>query len=158
MNDFLVTIFRKFELSLMFACIIEYKLWILLLLVFLSFFEKRRAFCMNRKTKNVMNDLKLILTTASTLKSLNYSFLTDEIILIIDFSLKKWDVILFQINSETNKNHSSRYKSGLWTIFESKYNVIKRECCELLKALKKVRFCLYEMRFIIEIDVNTLIV
>ena len=40
---------------------------------------------------------------------------------------------------------------------ESKYNVTKRECCELLKALKKVRFWLYEMQFIIEIDVNILI-
>ena len=36
-----------------------------------------------------MNILKLILTTASTLKFLNYSFLIDEIILIVDFSLKK---------------------------------------------------------------------
>ena len=101
--------------------------------------------------------MKLVLTTAPTLKFLNYSFLTDEIILAIDFSLKKWDTILFQINSETNKNHFSRYESDLWTMSESKYNIIKRECCELLKTLKKVRFWLYEVRFIIEIDVNTLI-
>ena len=50
------------------------------------------------------------------------------------------------------------YESDLWTMFESKYNVIKRECRELLKTLKKVRFWLYEVRFIIEIDVNILIV
>ena len=43
-------------------------------------------------------------------------------------------------------------------MFESKYDVMKRECRELLKALKKVRFWLYEMRFIIEIDVNILII
>ena len=43
-------------------------------------------------------------------------------------------------------------------MFESKYNVIKRECRELLKTLKKVRFWLYEVRFIIEINVNILIV
>ena len=41
---------------------------------------------------------------------------------------------------------------------ESKYDVMKQECRELLKALKKVRFWLYKMRFMIEIDVNTLIV
>ena len=104
-----------------------------------------------------MNTLKLILTTASTLKFLNYSFLIDEIILTVDFSLKKWDVILFQINSETSKNHSSRYESGLWTMFESKYDATKRECRELLKTLKKVRFWLYKVRFTIEIDVNILI-
>ena len=43
-------------------------------------------------------------------------------------------------------------------MFESKYNVTKRKYRELLKTLKKVRFWLYEMRFIIEIDVNILIV
>ena len=63
-----------------------------------------------------------------------------------------------QIDSETSKNHSSRYESGLWTMFESKYNVTKRECSELLKTLKKVRFWLYKVRFIIEIDVNILII
>ena len=42
-------------------------------------------------------------------------------------------------------------------MFESKYDVTKRECRELLKALKKVRFWLYEVRFTIEIDVNILI-
>ena len=40
---------------------------------------------------------------------------------------------------------------------ESKYDATKRECRELLKTLKKVRFWLYEVRFIIEIDVNILI-
>ena len=95
--------------------------------------------------------------TASTLRLLNYSFLIDEIILVVDFSLKRWDVILSQINSETNKNHSSRYENDLWTMFESKFDVTKRECRELLKTLKKICFWLYEVRVIIEIDVNTLI-
>ena len=104
-----------------------------------------------------MNILKLILTTASTLKFLNYFFLIDEIILTVTFNLKRWDVILFQINSERNKNHSSRYRSDLWTMFESRYDITKRECRELLKTLKKVRFWLYEVQFIIEIDVNILI-
>ena len=94
---------------------------------------------------------------ASTLRFLNYFLLTDEIILAIDFNLKKWSVILSQINFETSKNHFSRYESGLWTMFELKYDVTKRECCKLLKALKKVYFWLYEVRFIIEIDVNILI-
>ena len=102
--------------------------------------------------KDVMNILKLILTTASALKFLNYSFLTDEIILAVDFSLKEWDVILFQINPETDKNHPSRYESGLWTMFESKYDATKQEYRGLLKALKKVRFWLYGVRFTIEID------
>ena len=36
-----------------------------------------------------MNILKLILTTASVLKSLNYSSLIDEIILTVNFNLKR---------------------------------------------------------------------
>ena len=40
---------------------------------------------------------------------------------------------------------------------ELKYDITKREYRELLKALKKVRFWLYEVWFIIEIDVNILI-
>ena len=65
---------------------------------------------------------------------------------------------MFQINSETNKNHSSCYESDLWTMFESKYNATERECRELLKTLKKVRFWLYEVWFTIKIDVNILII
>ena len=36
-----------------------------------------------------MNILKLILTIASTFEFLNYSSLTDEIILTVNFNLKK---------------------------------------------------------------------
>ena len=36
-----------------------------------------------------MNILKLVLTTASTLRPLNYFLLIDEIILAVDFSLKE---------------------------------------------------------------------
>ena len=64
---------------------------------------------------------------------------------------------MFQINFETNKNHFSCYESNLWTMFESKYHITKQECYELLKTLKKIRFWLYEVQFIIEIDVNILI-
>ena len=39
---------------------------------------------------------------------------------------------------------------------KSRYNIIKRKCRDLLKTLKKVRFWLYEMQFIIEIDANIL--
>ena len=56
-----------------------------------------------------------------------------------------------------NKSHFSRYKSDLWTMFESKYDVTKREYCKLLKTLKKIYFRLYEIWFIIEIDINILI-
>ena len=140
---------------------VYYRIWIINFVIIASFIyrllKNEELFVWTEKQKNVMNILKLILTTASTLTLLNYSFLTDEIILTVNFNLKKWNVILFQINSKTNKNHSSRYENDLWTMYESKYDAMKRECRELLKTLKKVRFWLYEMWFIIEIDINILI-
>ena len=104
-----------------------------------------------------MNILKLTLTTASILKFLNYFFLADEIILTVNFSLKKWSAIFSQVNFETDKRHFSRYESELWIKSKSRYDATKRKCRELLKALKKIRFWLYKMRFIIEIDANILI-
>ena len=53
------------------------------------FLKNNKSFIETKKQTNVMNTLELILTTASILKSLNYSFLIDVIILIVDFSLKK---------------------------------------------------------------------
>ena len=113
-------------------------------------------FVWKEKQKTAMNILKLTLTTAPALKSLNYFSLADEIILAVNFSLKKWNAILSQVNSETNKRHFFRYESELWIDSKSRYDAIKRKCRDLLKALKKIRFWLYEMRFIIEIDANTL--
>ena len=104
-----------------------------------------------------MNILKLTLTTASILKFLNYFSLTDEIILAMNFSLKKWDVILSQINFESDKRYFSRYESELWIKSKSRYDATKWKCRELLKALKKIHFWLYKIRFIIEIDANILI-
>ena len=44
----------------------------------------------------------------------------------------------------------------MWIESKFRYNAIKRECHNFLKTLKKIRFWLYEMRFIIEIDANIL--
>ena len=106
--------------------------------------------------KTAMNILKLTLTIAFVLKPLNYFSLADEIILAVNFSLKEWNVILSQINSETDKRHFFRYESELWIESKSRYDAIKQKCRDFLKALKKVRFWLYGVRFIIEIDANIL--
>ena len=87
-----------------------------------------------------MNILKRILTIAFVLKSLNYFFLIDEIILTMNFNLKKWNVILSQVNFEIDKRHSFRYKNELWTDSKFCYDIIKWECRDLLKTLKKIRF------------------
>ena len=52
--------------------------------------------------------------------------------------------------------HFFRYESELWIESKSRYDAIKWECHDLLKMLKKIRFWLYDVRFIIEIDANIL--
>ena len=96
---------------------VYYRIWIMNIVIITfsiyRFLKNEKFFMWAEEQKNVINILKLILTTASTLRFLNYFLLIDEIILTINFSLEKWDIILFQINSETNKNHSSHYESDL---------------------------------------------
>ena len=77
---------------------VYYRIWIINFIIIISFIYRllmnEKFFVWAEEQKNVMNNLKLILTTVSTLRLLNYSSLTDEIILTVNFSLKKWDVIL----------------------------------------------------------------
>lgn len=37
------------------------------------------------------------------------------------------------------------------------YDLTKQECCGVLKALKKVRYWLYRVRFVLETDANVLV-
>jgi hypothetical protein len=55
------------------------------------------------------------------------------------------------------KRHSIRYESEFWFETKQKYDVTKRECREVLKTLKKVRYYLYDCKFILKIDARVLI-
>ncbi len=55
------------------------------------------------------------------------------------------------------KKASVKHESGIWSSAEKKYDAIKRECRGVLKALKKVRYWLYEVRFILETDASVLV-
>ncbi len=55
------------------------------------------------------------------------------------------------------KRHPSRYESGIWSTADKKYDETKRECRGVLKALKKVRYWLYEVRFILETYASVLV-
>ena len=131
--------------------------FVIIVVFIYRFLKNEKSFVWKKKQKIAMNILKLTLTIAFVLKSLNYFFLIDEIILTVNFNLKKWNVIFSQVNFKIDKRHFFRYENKLWIESKFRYDAIKRKCCDLLKALKKVRFWLYEMRFIIEIDANILI-
>ena len=55
------------------------------------------------------------------------------------------------------KKHLSKYESGIWSYAVKKYDAIKRKCRSILKALKKVRYCLYGVKFVLGTDANILV-
>ena len=60
LNNLLVAIFRKFELSLMFACIIEINnKFCYYCFFYLLFFKERRIFCVNKKTEKHHKDFEV---------------------------------------------------------------------------------------------------
>ena len=104
-----------------------------------------------------MDDLKKALTHALALRLLDYQA-EGKIILSVDSSLLGWGAILQQeeeLNSK--KRHLSRYENGPWSPIEKKYDSGKLECRGLLCALNKLRFYLYGIWFLVEIDAKTLV-
>src|SRR5947207_14754992 len=100
-----------------------------------------------------MDELKRQLTMISILISLDFSPFALTIILNVDASTSiEWSAILSQLQSD-GKVRPTRFESGIWSSMKLKYDIVKLECRELLKALKKFRFWLYERYFIIETDV-----
>lgn len=55
------------------------------------------------------------------------------------------------------KKHPSRYESGIWSNAERNYDSTKQERRGVLKALKKVRYRLYVIRFNLETDASVLV-
>ena len=102
-----------------------------------------------------MDLLKLALTTILPFVTLNYSKKAGEIILAVDASLKTWGEMLMQLVQ--GKRHPSWYESGIWSYAEKKYDATKQECHSVFKALKKVQYWLYEVRFVLETDANVLV-
>ena len=117
--------------------------------------KKNTPFVWGKEQIEAMDLLKLALTTPPALVSLDYSEGTGEIILAVDASLEGWGGVLMQLVQ--GKRHLSRYESGIWSCAEKKYDATKRECRGVLKALKKVRYWLYGVRFVLETDANVLV-
>ena len=103
-----------------------------------------------------MSALKAALTTAPALVKIIYSDRAGEIILAVDASLEGWGGVLMQLDNQ-GKKHPSRYESGLWNRAEKNYDATKRECRGVLKALRKVRYWLYRVHFVLETNANVLV-
>ena len=78
---------------------VYYRIWIMNFVIIASsiyrLLKNGESFVWAEEQEDVMNVLKLVLTTAPALRPLNYSFLAGEIILAVDFSLKGWGATLF---------------------------------------------------------------
>lgn len=118
--------------------------------------KKNTPFIWGKEQVEAMNLLKLSLTTPPALVSLDYTEEAGDIILAVDISLEGWGGVLMQF--VLGKRYPSRYKSGIWSNAEKKYNATKRKCRGVLKALKKVRYWLYGIRFILKTDASVLVV
>jgi len=77
------------------------------------------------------------------------------IILQTDASLTGWGSVLMQVRG--GKRLPARYESGIWKTGEAKYDATKRECRGVLCALKRLRFYLYGVRFLLETDALVLV-
>ena len=103
-----------------------------------------------------IDTLKMALTQAPALAKIDYLEEGGDIILAVDASKEGWGANLMQIDAE-GRRHPSWYESGLWNKAEAAYNATKRECRAVLKALRKVRYYLYGVQFILETDANVLV-
>jgi len=117
--------------------------------------KKNEEFEWAEEQQEAMDKLKLALTRVPAIKAIDYAS-SGRIVLSVDSSLLGWGAILQQ-EDDMKKRHPARYESGIWTDAEKKYDAGKLECRGLLKALKKFRYYLYGVRFLVEIDTRTLI-
>jgi hypothetical protein len=100
--------------------------------------KKNVDFIWESKQIEFMNKLKQTLISSLVLIFIDYSFDVELIIRNVNANFKKWDDVLMQLIA--NKRHSIRYKSEIWSNAKAKYDATKRECREMLKILKKIRF------------------
>ena len=100
--------------------------------------------------------LKEALMAALALVKIDYLEGAGAVILAVDASLEGWGAILGQ-EDKKGKKHPSRYESGLWNKAEAGYDATKRECRAVLKAVRKVRYWLYGIHFVLETDANVLV-
>ena len=110
--------------------------------------KKRMNFNWNQKQCEFMNRFKFALISSFVFIIIDYFEEAKQITLIVDASLIDWDAILMQIKND--KKHSIRYENDIWSFVKRAYDVIKRKCQDIFKTLKKIRFWLYKVHFILE--------
>ncbi len=118
-----------------------------------AFLKKNVSFVWKLAQQKAMNILKIAFINSFVFTFIDYAI--DVVILAMNANLENWKEILMILRNE--KRHSVRYESEIWSDAKKKYDVIKRECREILKALKKIRFYFYDVKFILETNARVLV-
>lgn len=103
-----------------------------------------------------METSKYTLTTVPALTIPRFGPEDGALILAVDRGGERWGAFLMP-EDEEGRHHPYRCESRLWSAVAKVYDAGKKECTGLLKALKKIRFWLYGVCFVVEIDAKTLI-
>jgi hypothetical protein len=100
-----------------------------------------------------MNIFKIAFINFFAFTFIDYAI--DVVILAMNANLENWKKILMILRNE--KKHSVRYESEIWSNAKKKYDVIKKECREVFKILKKIRFYFYDVKFILKTNARLLV-
>jgi hypothetical protein len=103
-----------------------------------------------------MHTLKVRLTTAPALVSIDYSEPLRTVIISVDGSKKGWGAVLQQLDV-LGRKRPVRFESGVWSVAEQNWDSGKHECKAMLLALKKFRPWIYGIHFVVETDARTLV-
>jgi hypothetical protein len=115
--------------------------------------KKNVFFVWNSTQQKAINIFKISLINSFAFIFIDYAI--DVIILAMNANFEDWRKILIILRNE--KRHSMCYESEIWSNVEKKYDVIKKECREILKILKKIRFYLYDVKFILKTNARVLV-
>ena len=118
--------------------------------------KKDIPFEWNQEQAHAMEVLKNRLSNAPVRVKIDYTEKGGEIVLSVDASGMAWGAALMQTRKDRLR-HIACFESGLWSVQERKYDAGKLECRALLHALKKLKIHLYDAKFTVETDANTLV-
>ena len=106
------------------------------------------------KSAKFMNLFKQTVIIISALIFLNYFKNAKNIVFAINKNLSNWNSVFMQYKNE--KRHFFQYKNNIWFSVETKYDAIKRKCRNVLKTLKKIRYWLYDVHFVLKTNAEIL--
>ena len=112
---------------------VYYRIWIagfaVIAAPLYALLRKDESFLWGVEQHWAMQDLKAALVSAPILMPINYEVMEERPIIVgVDTSLHRWGGYLGQESKDQICRHVIRYKSGIWSKAEIKYNTRKQEC------------------------------